>query len=78
MIGCQRMHVYVRHHMHLHVLLDNLPMRVFRLPPQISVSYVKVGSPTTLNRWDLSSQHVTLTIHICDSLPFTRWLKVSM
>jgi hypothetical protein len=47
--------------MHLHALLENLPIRVFKSPPQISVPYVKVGSTEALNKWDLNSQHVTPT-----------------
>ena len=63
--------------MYLHALPKNLPIRVFqvaamyfKLPPCISVPYVKVGSTKALNRWDLNSQHVTM---ITDS-----FLKVSI
>ena len=61
----------------------------FKSPPQISVPYVKVESILALNKWDLSSQHVTPTIssflkvlkrlsYVRFFVPFTRWLKVSM
>jgi hypothetical protein len=36
--------------------------RVLKSPPRTSMPYVKVGSTEALNRWDLSSQHVTLAI----------------
>ena len=55
------MHLKVRHHIHLHALLENLPMWVFQVASQISMPYVKVGSNKPLNRWNLSSQHVTPT-----------------
>ena len=48
--------------MYLHALLKNLPMRVIHVVSQILVPYVKVGSIKALNRWNMSSQHVTPTI----------------
>ena len=50
MIGCQRTYFDMRHHMHLHALLENPLIRVFKSPPQILVLYVKVGSTKALNR----------------------------
>jgi hypothetical protein len=62
MIGSQRKHFDMRLHMHLHALLENLPMRICQVTTPNPMSYSKVGSTKALNRWDLSPQHVTLTI----------------
>ena len=64
------MHFDMKHHLHFHALLENLPMTIFKLPPQISIPYVKVGSTKALNRWDLSSHHVTLTIVLSLKCPY--------
>jgi hypothetical protein len=42
--------------MYPHAHLENLPMRFFKLPPQFSIPYVRVGSTKAFNRLDLSSQ----------------------
>ena len=34
MVGCQITHFDVRHHMYLHALLNNLPVRVFQVTSQ--------------------------------------------
>ena len=47
--------------MHLLALLENFSMKVFQVASLESVPYVKVGSTKAMNRWDLSSQHVTPT-----------------
>ena len=59
MIGSQRTHFDVRHHMHLHALLKDYPMRVFQVASPNLGAIDDVGRTKSLTRCNLSFQHVT-------------------
>ena len=44
------MHFDVGHHMHLHALFKDFPMRVLQSPPRIPVPYMTAGNTKALNR----------------------------
>lgn len=46
----------MRHHMHLHDLLENLPMRAFQVASPNFTDMCENWKHQSLNRWDLSSQ----------------------
>lgn len=53
----------MRHHMHFHCLLKNLPMKVFQVTSPNFNAIVESWKDQhlELNRWNLSSQHATPT-----------------
>ena len=64
--------------MHLHALLKKLPMGVFQVAPHISVPYVKVEITESLNRWDLSSQRVSLTLASFHKVAIKAFIHVNL